>query len=145
MLPSGAKLPFLQGIGSSVLTGHLKKREIPVEFVRRIENCGHVRWWDVSAASALPIPGAEGEVKWWRSENFGNAPQRYSWSTHTHIHHGISPYIVDNLTCLTWTPINGSKTKFFLVQATDPKLPLTRTQKNIFSSLCCNKLDDMAT
>ena len=100
MLPSGAKLPFPQGIGSSVLTGHLKKRDLPVEFVRRKQNCGHVRGWDVSADSALPIPGAEREVKWWRSENFGNTPQRYSWSTHTHTHHGISPYIVSKFNLL---------------------------------------------
>ena len=71
-----------------------------MEFVRRIENCGHVRWWDVSAASTLPIPGAEGEVKWWRSENFGNTPQRYSWSTHTHAHHGEIPYIVSTFNLL---------------------------------------------
>ena len=100
MLPSGAKLPFPQGIGSSVLTGHLKKRDLPVEFVRRKQNCGHVRGWDVSADSALPIPGAEGEVKWWRSENFGNTPQRYSWSTHTHAHHGEIPYIVSTFNLL---------------------------------------------
>ena len=65
---------------------------------------------------------------------------------HTPIHTmGKVRVLSVNLTCLMWTPINGNKRKFFLVQATVPKLPLTRTQNKISSSLCCYKLDDMTT
>lgn len=121
------------------------KRDFPVEFVRRIQNCGHVCWWDVSAlalclSQGLKVKSSGGGQK------ILETPLKGIVGSHTPIHTmGKVRVLSLNLTCLMWTPINSNKTKFFLVQATDPKLPLTRTQNNIFSSLCCNKLDDMTT
>lgn len=111
-----------------------KKRDFPVEFVRRIENCGHVRWWDVSD-TLCQSQGLKGKSSGGGKTTL-ETPLKGTVGPHTPIHTMRKVCVLSlNLTCLMWTPINGNKTKFFLIQATDPKLPLTGN-KTIFSHLC---------